>query len=393
VAIANGQAAVYPTASPGGWQLVGRTAFPLFSPLRPPYAVLAPGDQVRLTVAEQGERIEPLPVRPPPWSLPPEARRVFDVVAPGLRLVVQDRGRRSVAAAGVPAAGPADPVSFALANRLVGNPTGAGTLELTLGGMRLRCLGPCHVGVVGAAPDVRVDGAAVPVGQLLPMMEGQMLEVGRLQAGSRSYLAVAGGFLGPVWFSSSATDELTGLGAGPLAPGDVLHAGAWAPPLGDHLVVGGATDVDASSVLELRVLPGPHVEQFDDAALARLADAVFVVQPESNRVGIRLRAEGALGLREDIGGGALDSHGVVTGAVQVPPDGDPVVLLPDHATIGGYPVLAVVASADLGRLGQCAPGTRLRLVPVTREAADDARHVLQRNLARAVSGHYPLAVD
>ena len=93
------------------------------------------------------------------------------------------------------------------------------------------------------------------------------------------------------------------------------------------------------------------------------------------------------------GGGGLDSQGVVTGAVQVPPDGDPVVLMPDHATLGGYPVLAVVVAADHGRLGQCAPGTRVRLVPITPAEADEARRVARRELERAVAGTYPLAVD
>ncbi len=393
VAIANGHAAVYPTASPGGWHLVGRTAFPLFSPARPPYAVLALGDRVRFTLAAAGEPVEPEPVAAPPWTLPAGARAVVDVLSPGLRALVQDGGRRAVAAAGVPTAGPADPVSFELANRLVGNAPRAGALELSGGGTRLICLGACHMAVVGAAPDVRVDGGTVPVGQLLPLGPGQTIEVGRQHAGWRTYLSVAGGFLGPEWFGSSATDELTGLGAGPLAPGDVLHAGAWEPPLGDHVVEGGATDTDASSTVELRVLPGPHPDRFDPAVLAQLADAVFVVQPESNRVGIRLRAPDAVALRAASDAGALDSHGVVTGAVQVPPDGDPVVLGPDHATLGGYPVLAVVVSADHGRLGQCAPGSRVRLVPVALADADEARRTLRRALSQAVAGTYPLAVD
>ncbi len=116
---------------------------------------------------------------------------------------------------------------------------------------------------------------------------------------------------------------------------------------------------------------------------------------QSNRVGIRLRAEGrAANLRSQAGGtGELDSQGVVTGAVQVPPHEDPVVLMPDHATLGGYPVLAVVASADHGRLGQCAPGTIVRFVPVDLAAARAAAGASQRTLERAVVGHYPLAVD
>ena len=98
------------------------------------------------------------------------------------------------------------------------------------------------------------------------------------------------------------------------------------------------------------------------------------------------------GARGPVGGG-LDSQGVVTGAVQVPPDGDPVVLMPDHATLGGYPVLAVVVAADHGLLGQCAPGTRVRLVPVTPADADEARRLARRELEGAVVGTYPLTVD
>ncbi len=391
VAIAGGHAAVYPTASPGGWHLVGRTSFPLFSPVRPPYAVLAPGDQVLLTAARSDEADAPSPVAAPPWSLPPDARPVFEVLVPGLRAVLQDGGRRAVASVGVPGAGPADPVSFTLANRLAGNTVSAGALELTGGGARLACCAACHVAVVGAAPEVRVDGTAAAAGQLLPLVPGQVLEVGRLRGGCRTYVSVAGGFLGPTWFASSASDELTGLGAGPLAPGALLRAGPWAPPLGDHLTPGAATELEPGAPVALRVLPGPHAELFEPDALARLAGAVFEVGPASNRVGLRLRAvDGGV---TPHAGAELDSQGVVTGVVQLPPGGDPVILLPDHATLGGYPVVAVVVVADHGALGQCAPGTLVRLVSVDAAAADEARLVARRELQRAVVGHYPLAVD
>ena len=288
------------------------------------------------------------------------------------------------------------PCRFALANRLVGNAADSGTLELTFGGTRLRGLAACHVAAVGAAPALRVDGGTVPAGQVLPFGVGQELTVGPLRRGCRTYLSVAGGLLGPEVFGSSATDELTRLGPGPLGPGARLDAGPWTPPLGDHLTAGAATElVEGGAPVELRVVAGPHPERFAPDALRRLADVVFHVDGDSNRVGIRLRAElGAATLRR--GGAAaaeLDSHGVVTGAVQVPPDGDPVILMPDHATLGGYPVLAVVASVDHGRLGQCAPGTRVRLVPVDLAAAQEAAQTARRVLERAVVGHYPLAVD
>ncbi len=393
VALANGHAAVYPTASPGGWQLVGRTGVTLFSPETPPYALLAPGDRVRLTVAGAGDPVDPTPVRAPVWSPPATARLVLEVVAPGLRAVVQDGGRRGVAAVGVPGAGPADPVSFTLANRLVGNTDDSGTIEVTGGGTRLRGRGPSHVGVVGAAPGVRVDGVEVPAGQVLPLAEGHVLEVGPLRGGCRTYVSVAGGLLGPGAFGSSASDELCGLGAGPRAPGQPLYAGPWAPPLGDHVASGVASDVDAGGApLELRVVPGPHPEWFEPAALERLAGMVFGVAGDSNRVGIRLREEsGATALRRPEEGGELDSQGVVTGAVQVPPDGDPVILMPDHATLGGYPVVAVVVSADHGLLGQCAPGTRVRLVPIGHDEARAAKQARRRAVDGAVIGHYPLS--
>jgi len=390
LALANGHAAVYPTASPGGWQLVGRTGVALFSPARPPYALLAPGDEVRLTGAGPGDAGEPEAIAAPAWEPPAVARPALEVVAPGLRAVVQDGGRRGVAAAGVPAAGPADPVSFTLANRLVGNAPGSGALELTGGGTRVRCRAPCHVAVVGAAPEVRVDGAPVPAGRVLPLAGGQVLEVGRLGRGCRAYVAVAGGFLGPASIGSSASDELCGLGAGPLKTGQPLWAGPWAPPLGDHLEPGAASEVEPGGIVELRVVPGPHPEWFEPGALERLAAVVFGVESHSNRVGIRLRAVAGAAPRRSGRGGELDSQGMVTGAVQLPPGGDPVVLMPDHATLGGYPVLAVVASADHGLLGQCAPGTRVRLVPIAHDEADAAWRACRRALERAVIGRFPL---
>ncbi len=393
VAIANGHAAVYPTASPGGWHLVGRTGVTLFSAERPPYALLAPGDRVRFTRAGPGDPLEPAPAAPPAWSAPSGARTVLEVVAPGLRAVVQDAGRRGVAGAGVPGAGPADPVSFALANLLVNNASGAGAVEITGGGTQLRCIAACHVAVVGGAPDVRVDGTPAPAGRVVPLAAGQVLAVGPLRAGCRAYVAVAGGIEGPALFGSRASDELTGLGAGPLGAGAPLVAGAWEAPLGDRLAPGAATELGvAAGTVALRVVPGPHAEHFAPDALARLARAVFRVQRDSNRVGIRLRADGGQALDVgDPGAGVLDSHGVVTGAVQVPPGGEPVVLLPDHATMGGYPVVAVVVRADHGRLGQCAPGTAVRLMPVDAAEADAAARAARRALAGAVIGRYPLA--
>ena len=397
VALANGYAAVYPTASPGGWQLIGRTATSFFSATTPPYAALAPGDEVQLVEEALDDVAGPGPGEPPSvWSPPPGARAVLEVEAPGLRAVRQDGGRRAVAAIGVPAVGPADPVSFLLANRLVGNGEDAGALEITAGTARLRCLEPCHVAVVGGGPGVLVDGTVEPAGQVVPLVAGQLLEVGPMRRGLRAYVAVAGGLLGPEVFGSMASDELSGLGPGPLGRGERLHAGPWAPPLGDHLAGDAVPEVrPGGGPLELRVLPGPHPAWFAPDVLQRLATQCFVVDGRSNRIGLRLRPDRA-GAPLLGGGGAdagLDSQGTVVGALQVPPDGEPVVLMPDHATLGGYPVAAVVATADHGLLGQCGPGTEVRFRPVETAEAVGAWRAARRRMEHAVVGHYPLAVD
>ena len=155
------------------------------------------------------------------WPAAERVRPVLELVAPGLRAVLQDDGRHGVASIGVPNAGPADPDSFVLANRLAGNRDGAGALEITAGGARLRCLAACHVAVVGGAPDVRVDGAAVPDGQTVPLAPGQLLEIGRLRGGLRTYLGVAGGLCGPEVFASVSQRraERSGPGAAPGGPG------------------------------------------------------------------------------------------------------------------------------------------------------------------------------
>jgi KipI family sensor histidine kinase inhibitor len=400
VALAGGYAAVYPTASPGGWQLLGRTTVPLFDPAQPPYARFSPGDRVRFTVADDRTQArspaatQAKSIAAPPPPVPPEgARPVLVVVEPGLRTVVQDGGRHGVASLGVPSAGPSDPLSLALANRLVGNAPDAGALEVTARGPRLRALCPLYVAVVGASPEVRVAGRSAPAGQVVPLSTGQELSVGALRDGLRTYVAVAGGFETALVLGGRSTDQLTGLGAGPLVRAQELWAGPARLPMGDHLDPDTHDETTVGSEVTLRVLPGPHPEWFVDDQLEQLAAGLFTVAPESNRVGLRLQGHRLTARRRVDAVGELDSQGVVTGTIQIPPSGDPVVLLGDHATLGGYPVLAVVVSADLGRLGQCGPGTLVRLLPVDPAEAAAARRRRGRVLDRAVRGHYPLAVD
>jgi len=395
IALANGYAAVYPSASPGGWQLIGRTTEPFFDARVAPYARLAPGDHVRFEARTEITEMA-APPTPAADARAPErpAHPVFVVTQPGLRTVRQDGGRRGMAAIGVPAAGPADPTSFELANRLVGNPPDAVALEATAKGPTLRCLRPTFVAVVGARPELRLQGQPVPVDQVVPVAAGQVLDVGLVRDGLRCYLAVAGGFVGPdLLLGSCATDLLSGLGPGPIAAGDQLAAGVISPPLGDHVDAGARTARPGGEAVVLRVVPGPHPERFAPGAFGSLASTNFTVEADSNRIGLRLRARDTTPLLAAGTMTELDSQGIVTGAIQVPPDGDPVILLPDRATMGGYPVLAVVAAVDHGLLGQCPPGSTVALAPITQAAAHHAWSTYRRRMADAIAGHYPVVVD
>ena len=376
-----------------GGSCIGRTSESFFDPWRPPYACLAPGDRVRFSAHST---LGTAPARRDGVARDDDhAQAVFMVEEPGLRTVRQDGGRRGVARLGVPGAGPADGYAWAVANRLVGNRADAAALEITAKGPTLRCLRPTFVAVVGAEPVVTVDGQRVSVGAVMPVVAGQRVEVGVVRAGLRTYFAVAGGFDGPEVFESSATDQLCGLGPGPLHSGDVLTCGPLTPPLGDHVRLAGRDSRLADGARVLRVVPGPHHEHFVDGAFAALRARRFIVEGDSNRIGVRLRPLGEPSSLRVHGarGVELDSHGACTGAVQVPPDGVLVVLGPDHATLGGYPIVGVVASADLGWLGQCAPGDLVALEPITFAEADRAWTRSVADLDSAVVGHYPLAVD
>ncbi|AXI76631.1 5-oxoprolinase subunit C family protein [Peterkaempfera bronchialis] len=283
--------------------------------------------------------------------------RVLEVVRPGPLTTVQDGGRRGVAQLGVPRAGALDPVAYRLANRLVGNGEGAAVLETTLGGVAVRASAPVVAAVTGAPAPVTVDGRPVPWGAPVAVAAGAVLEVGAVTHGVRSYVAFAGGVAVPPVLGSRSADLLSGLGPAPLAVGDRL-------PLGED----GGVPVHAEVVplpgppleLVLRLEPGPRADWFGPDATAVLARARYRVAAASNRVA--LRTEGPP--LERVRGGELPSEGMVLGAVQVPPDGRPVVFLADHPTTGGYPVVGVVPEEDLAAAAQAVPGIPLRFVPV-----------------------------
>ncbi|MFG3036409.1 biotin-dependent carboxyltransferase family protein [Streptomyces sp. NPDC048330] len=282
--------------------------------------------------------------------------RAVAVVRAGALTTVQDLGRAGYAHLGVPRSGALDPAAARLVNRLVGNAGTAAVLETTVTGCALRPRCAVTVAVGGAPCPVRVDGRPAAWGTAVRVAAGAVLEIGAAVRGLRSYVALGGGIEVDPVLGSRSTDLLSGLGPEPLADGTVL-------PLGADTAVRGPVDAPPwpgpPDTLVLRLRLGPRDDWFTPAALRTLATRAYRVSGASNRIGLRLEGPPL----ERAEPGELASEGMVLGAVQVPPDGRPVVFLADHPTTGGYPVVGVVAEADLGAAAQAVPGTAVRFVP------------------------------
>ncbi|WP_448625171.1 5-oxoprolinase subunit C family protein [Geodermatophilus sp. URMC 64] len=278
------------------------------------------------------------------------------ILAPGPLATVQDAGRTGWAGIGVPRSGAADRASHDLANRLVGNLPGAATVEITAGGLRARAERTVLVALTGAPAALTVGGRPASMNAPTTVPAGAELLLGVPAVGLRSYLAVRGGVDVPPVLGSRSTDRLSGLGPEPLTAGALLAVGDSA---GDEPVVDVAPVPAPADAPVLRVLPGPRRDWLTGEAWTRLVSAEWAVSADSDRVGIRLtgpRLERAIEAE-------LPSEGLVPGAMQVPPDGAPVLFLADHPVTGGYPVLAVVVTADLPAAAQLRPGDVLRFRP------------------------------
>ncbi|HKC27285.1 MAG TPA: biotin-dependent carboxyltransferase family protein [Jatrophihabitans sp.] len=268
---------------------------------------------------------------------------MIEVVAPGPLATIQDLGRVGYAALGVPRSGAFDRAALRLANRLVGNPPGAAAIEVMFGGLQLHLLRPATVALTGAVCPGAPDRAAA-----VTLPAGARIRLGAPAHGLRSYLAVRGGFAVPAVLGSRSTDTLSGIGPSPLRPGDLLPIGETADP------VPGVSAAEATPSQVLRVRYGPRDDWFTAQARRLLIETAWEVRPESDRVGLRLTGPPLARVRD----GELPSEPTLPGAVQVPPDGRPIVFGPDAPVTGGYPVIAVVT--DLDPAAQLRPGDAVR---------------------------------
>ena len=272
------------------------------------------------------------------------------VADPGALTTVQDLGRSGWAHLGVPRAGALDAPAAALANRIVGNPQDAALLETTLTGLTFEAERGHWFAVTGARCSVTVGGTPAAHGEAVFAEPGSVVRIGPAEAGLRSYVAIAGGIAVEPVLGSRSTDTLAWVGPPRLDQGSRLPVGRPSghpqphdtprpPPRGP-----------------LRVLRGPRADWFSGDVVAALCATAYTVGEASNRIGLRLEGEALERSRQ----GELASEGMVLGAVQVPPDGKPVVFLADHPVTGGYPVVAVVRPEDLAQCAQLRPGDQVR---------------------------------
>jgi biotin-dependent carboxylase-like uncharacterized protein len=274
----------------------------------------------------------------------------LEVTGVGASVLVQDLGRPGWAHLGVPRSGALDLPAAAFANRLVGNPASAACLEVMLGGLRVVADEACWVAVTGAPCEVTVDGRARDFAAAVRLEAGSELRLGTPSTGLRSYLAVGGGIVAEPVLGSRSTDTLGRVGPPPVTVGDRLPVGTVAGP------PEAADTPRPPSTGPLRITPGPRADRVVGDPVELLGRTAYAVSSSSDRIGMRLDGE-PLPL---VGSGEVPSEGMVLGAVQVPPDGRPVVFLADHPTTGGYPVVAVVDERDLWQCAQLRPGEPVR---------------------------------
>ncbi|MFH1498053.1 MAG: 5-oxoprolinase subunit PxpB [Verrucomicrobiota bacterium] len=374
VGIGGAQTGIYPAESPGGWQVIGRTPLNLFSPTAEPPALLAPGDEVVFKpVASWPASAGVAGVVP---ALVPSRGRArsrvgrLRVLKAGGLTTVQDLGRAGWRRFGVTAGGALDRLSARVANLLVGNADTAAVLEFTHTGPVLRFESPVRLALTGA------QVAGLPWNRVFTVAAGAELDCSRLTGGARACLAVAGGFDAPVVLGGRGVALRGKFGGADGSVGRPLEAEdelTWGRLAGTGLPEGGwsagarTAGPDREGVT-LRVLPGAQADWFAPEEVAAFTAADYRITPRGDRMGVRLSGR-SLTVRH---AGDMVSQPVAAGAVQVPPDGQPIVLLRDCQTIGGYPQIAQVISADIDRLAQARPGVTVRFTPVTLAEAEQA---------------------
>jgi allophanate hydrolase len=295
---------------------------------------------------------------------------ILRVKSPGLHTTVQDLGRDGFADVGVPPSGALDAVALRLANALVGNAPDAAVLEILVSGPTLEVIGDgAQVAFVGGTAGMSVQDAhhrSISAGRSVHLRKGDVVKLGMLARTSCGYLAVAGGIAVPRVLGSASTytrGTLGGFEGRALRAGDVLY-GAEINSAREELEL--ATPLEADFDAPIRVVLGPQDDHFTEIAIEAFLAGTYTVSAQADRMGFRLEGPVLAHTR----GYNIVSDGIVSGSIQVPGSGQPIVLMRDYQTIGGYPKIATVISPDISRLGRRSPGAKVRFAKVSRDEAE-----------------------
>ena len=382
VGIGGEQTGVYPSATPGGWVLIGRTPVRLFRPedeVEP--TLLKAGDTVKFTaitpqqMEKQAERIVPL-------ITPKVAKQsaAFEVIKAGMLTTVQDLGRSGRQHQGIPVGGPMDRTAARVANLLLGNDENDPLLEVTVNGPELLFLRECWIAVTGA--EVR----GVPGWRPWKVDAGQIVSLSELVRGARAYLAIAGGLEVARVLSGTGTLLRTGMGGWngrALKNGDRLGVRPGVLELSGRWSASAEFCAATSGEVTVRFVAGPQWAWFSAASRRAFLGKPFSPTAKSDRMGLRLSGPELL---LEQAGRELLSEGVAFGSVQVPPDGQPIVLMADRPTVGGYPKIAQVIAVDLPKLAQARTGDSLKFQEVTLEESQAFYLEQEHSLALLASG-------
>jgi biotin-dependent carboxylase-like uncharacterized protein len=297
----------------------------------------------------------------------------FKVLQPGLRSLIQDSGRFGQHSIGLTTGGPLDKLSFDWANRLCGNEANAAAIEISFGGISLEAQIDTQIAVTGGDAQLVINNSDVDSWRTHSVKVGDKIELRFSQQATRHYLAVAGGLQVSPMFGSAATvarEKLGGLDGSPLKSGDILACNTETKLNAQQYFLPEAQHPNYSGEVVLRVILGYQKGNFNRLQQSRFFNSEFILSDRCDRMGFRLTGPE---IKSDING--ILSEGITYGAIQIPSDGQPIILLNDRQTIGGYPKIGSVFSLDIPKLTQRTPGTTVRFEAITIDEAQQLLHL------------------
>ena len=383
VAIAELQTGLYPKSTPGGWNVIGRTPDILFDATRVPPNLLTPGARVEFIEISLDEykkiQLEATQNSSQLENLVLSKVNTVDVITSGTLTTIQDLPRHGYAHLALSSGGPVDADSAALANALIGNPTSAAGLEITGIGPQLLFHTDTWVAWVGAYCEAKIDGRRVFGNRPIRIHQGQILRFSSMQQGYRIFLAIAGGILTKSILGGGSSHLSSGIGSKPIQKGDVLYLSqphySDEKPLLENMMKRGADStkwfiaspsIPTHEAQFIAAIPSLHLDLLSDQDQELLWKTVWTVSSQSNRMGMRLDSH--FKISSSIAG--IPSQGIWFGTVQLPPSGQPILMLSEHQTTGGYPRLLEVVRSERSKLAQLKPGDKFQFIRATLEDAD-----------------------